>query len=128
MDLVEIDVIGAETPQAGINGCGNPGAPGPAEAEFGGKHHLIAAPSYGPADELFGLSVAVILGGIKQGDTRLNRIIDDGLGSRAPMRRPKLLHPKPTAETSIPDLPNSLNSILRSLLPGSAAILVPSIG
>ena len=67
--LVEIDVVGSEARQAGLDGAGDvPGRAaavvfvwpfGDRETELGRQHHLVAASLQGLADDLFRFAIRI---------------------------------------------------------------------
>ena len=82
MDLVEIDVIGAEPVQARLERAGYARRRRTAgQAELGGDLDLRPARAQGPADEVLGLAVAVGLGGIEEGDAGIDGRIDHRRGA-----------------------------------------------
>lgn len=73
----------------------------PAEAELGGEDDLVPAALEGlPEVALGAAEAAVDVGGVEEGDARVEGGVDDGAGRLGvEVRPPKLLQPSPTAET-----------------------------
>ena len=90
------------------------------ESELGGDHDLIANRRERFADEFFVRERPVRFGGVEERDAAINGRADDAdpvLRLRGRPRSPKLMpmHPKPSADTSNPLVPNSRFCIPRSL-------------
>jgi hypothetical protein len=86
VDLVEINVVDAETAQAVVERGDQP-APRAApvvalvahrQADLSGKHDVVTAARDGLADHLLRLTAAVCVGGIDEVDPRLQGGVDDG--------------------------------------------------
>ena len=100
MLVVEIDVVGAEPPQADLASLPDP--PGQRTGlvgvvlrpgqELGGDHGLVPTAPEGLADKLLRLPAAVHLGGVEVGDPGVERRPDD-----ADRRLPVELHPEVVA-------------------------------
>ena len=91
MDLVEVDVIGAEPAQAGLDGLAYVaprGARAPVgtvaslhvHAELGGYDHVAATAPQRPAQQLFARPRAIGVGGVEEGDPCIECGVDDGPG------------------------------------------------
>ena len=107
VQLVEVDVVGPQAPQAVLEGLADVGGLGAfvlgvdLHAELGGEHDLVAARAQGAAQELLALGAAVDVGGVEEGDAG----VEGGVHHRGGARRrrcgpPKLLQPRPTTDTS----------------------------
>ena len=92
--LVEVDVVGPQPAQRRLEGADHvpPGAAGVevvavqaahVHAELGGQHHLVAAALECGAEALLGAAVwgAVDVGGVEQGDSRVERRVHDLAGA-----------------------------------------------
>lgn len=85
--LVEVDVVGAQPPEAALDGPGEP-APGVAapvriavshpdrEVALGRQHDLVASAVNGLADDLLGLAAGVLVGGVDEIDPAVQRRAD----------------------------------------------------
>ena len=89
--LVEVDVVGAEPAQAGLDRAphvapGGPGTPVRAvraahvHAELGGHHHVLTALAERPAEQLLARADAVGVRGVEERDAGVQRGIDHPLG------------------------------------------------
>ncbi len=128
VQLVEVDVVGAEPGQAVLDGRAHVGGATPPLvtlvgcAELGGQHDLVAPRPERGAEVRLALGAAVDVGGVEEGDAGIERGADDGSGlGCGRCRPPKLLQPRPTTLTvsdpivrvSIGDLPPIGGSALR---------------
>src|SRR6266542_2113370 len=85
---VEVDVVGLEPAQAGLDrapdvATGAAGlllAPGDVRAELGGEHDLVTAALQDLAEEALGVAAAVGVGRVEQGDALLQRRLDHRAG------------------------------------------------
>ncbi len=86
VQLVEVDVVGAEAAEALLARRGDPRRRQALaldrrlhrEADLGGQHDLVATARDGPADQLLGHPVAVGVGGVDQVDAPVEGGVDDG--------------------------------------------------
>src|SRR5690606_17615894 len=84
--LVEVDVVGAQAPQAVLAGPHDPaprvagpvgvGPHGP--VELGGDHQVVAPAGDGLAQDLLGLAGRVDVGGVDEVDAGVEGGVDDG--------------------------------------------------
>ena len=85
VDVVEVDVVGLQPLQAGIDGAhqvaareARVGDVGPHLLRaLGGQHPAVALLLDGRADDLFGAAVGVDVGGVDEVDAALGRMVDD---------------------------------------------------
>ena len=82
MHLVEIDPVGVEAPQTGLDGDPDPAARATTASlttrrvpELGGDHRLLAMPLERRAEHLLALSAPVRIGGVEEGDSLLERSV-----------------------------------------------------
>jgi hypothetical protein len=88
MDLVQVNVVGAQAREAGIDGVENGFARQAATVwrlthgsmYLGGEHDLFAAREVlqGAADDLLGSAVGIHIGGVEEIDAELECLNDDG--------------------------------------------------
>ena len=82
MELVEVDPVGAEAPEAVLDGDADPFARAPTPSptgrmpEFGRDDHVLATPLERSAKHLLALSASVDVGGVEKGDPLLERSVD----------------------------------------------------
>jgi hypothetical protein len=62
-----------------------------AHPELGGQHHPVAAAVEALADEALALAVPVDVGGVEEGDSRVERRVDDALGRGAVQAAPEVV-------------------------------------
>jgi len=85
MELVQIDVVRLQPPQAGFGGFDDVPPRGATlvgrfahgHGEFRGDDHVVAATAEAFADEFLGLAQAVHVGGVEQRNALLERAIED---------------------------------------------------
>src|SRR5690606_3610233 len=83
LELVDVDVVGAEAAQRALDGSGDPAAGATLQVrplahrqtDLGGEDHLVAAPLERSPDDL--LRVAVAVRGVDEVDPRVQRLVDD---------------------------------------------------
>ena len=85
VDLVEVDVVGAQAAQAVLDLADDPAARVAAHVrvvahrrvDLGGQHHVVAPAGQRLADDLLGLAGRVDVGGVDEVDPRVERAVDD---------------------------------------------------
>ena len=86
VQLVEVDVVGAQPLQAVLEGGADVGRRGPAlvplvgDAELGGQHDLVAPGPERGAEVGLALGAPVDVGGVEEGDAGIERGTHDGVG------------------------------------------------
>src|SRR5690606_8404623 len=83
LELVDVDVVGAEAAQRALDGSGDPAAGATLQVrplahrqtDLGGEDHLVAAPLERSPDDL--LRVAVAVRGVDEVDPCVERLVDD---------------------------------------------------
>ena len=124
MDLVEVDVVGAQPGQAGVDlvqdrlaGQARAVRPRAHPAVHLGREHDVLARgevAQRAAGDLLAAAAGVDVGGVEDVDPRVERVLDDratgGLVEdprvAAAAGSPQLMHPSVTTETSSPVLPS----------------------
>jgi hypothetical protein len=85
MDLVQVDPVGAQAPEAVLDRLEDPTPRVAAavaafthlEVHLGGEHDLVTAPAQRLAHDLLGLTVGVRVGGVDEVDALVERGVDD---------------------------------------------------
>ncbi len=88
VQLEEVEVVGAEAAQGGVDGGGEAGAGGAGvvgavaggQAGLGGDQHLVAAALDRPAEDLLGGAVGVDVGGVEEGDAGVDGDVEQAAG------------------------------------------------
>ena len=111
--LVQVDVVGAQTAQAAVDGLAHPararsrvqGIVVDRRRELGGHHHLVAAAAECPAEQLLGARAAVDVGGVEEVDPRVEGGVHDGGGPLLVATHPEVVAPEPDhADLERPEL------------------------
>ncbi len=129
VDLVQVDVVGAEPGQGGVDllhdrppgQAGTAGAVAHLEEHLGREHDVLAAgvlPDR-PADDLLGRAVAVGVRGVPEGDPELDGLPEDRLGRSSSSAHwlkprdvsPKLMQPSAMRLTLSPEVPSRVYSM-----------------
>ena len=104
MVLVEVDVVGLEPFEAPSSArrisSREPIPRRAAAAELRRQDDPVPPPAERLTEERLALPVAVALGRVEERDADLERRVDDRARPASSTRRPKLLQPRPTTETS----------------------------
>ena len=118
--LVQVDPVGLQAAQAGVEGLHDPPARGAALVrprahrvpELRAEHHVVAAPPERAAHDLLGLPVGVHVGRVDHVDAGVERVVDDALAVVVIGVAPRPEHHGAEAQAAHPHAGGSQGSLL----------------